>query len=190
MNRVVRDEIRAENRHHANMIDERSLERHHLLLNSFNMQATLVVGFALSSINADNLSALSDDQSKFCMYKDGRRGWAYLFAISVISCICISLTCIAASFLVTLRTQEYALHVGVRPAVAMVRMYATRVCKRNAHRRPAHRPLHHRLNGLVDPRHTVAGTRSISSGSTSPACCASSSRRSPRYGSSWEAPTG
>ena len=59
MNATVKDEIKAENVHHTNEINARNLDQYHAMLNSFNTQATLIVGFALNSINHDNLSALA-----------------------------------------------------------------------------------------------------------------------------------
>lgn len=124
MNATVKDEIKAENVHHTNEINARNLDQYHAMLNSFNTQATLIVGFALNSINHDNLSALASDESKYCIYTSGRYFFGYLFGCSTVSCISISLTCIMASFYITIRTQQYALHVGVREAVAMVRVWA------------------------------------------------------------------
>ena len=123
MNRTVREEIRAENLHFANEINSRSLEQYHQMLNAFNTQATLIVGFALSAINHDNLNALASDQSRYCVYAQRKPAWAYVFGCSTVACISISLTCIAASFYLMWRSQMYALHVGVRAAVAMVRIW-------------------------------------------------------------------
>ena len=47
----------------------------HTQLNSFNLQATLIVGFALSTLNADNLVAISDDLSK-CMPMPRAPSWS------------------------------------------------------------------------------------------------------------------
>lgn len=124
MNATVKDEIKAENVHHTNEINARNLDQYHQMLNSFNTQATLIVGFALNSINHDNLSALASDTSKYCIYTSSRAFFGYLFGCSTVSCISISLTCIMASFYITVRTQQYALHVGVKEAVAMVRVWA------------------------------------------------------------------
>ena len=124
MNTTIKDEIRAENVHHSNEINARNLEQYHQMLNSFNMQATLIVGFALNSINHDNLNALASDESKYCLYTSSRKFFGYLFGSATVACISISLTCILASFYITIRSQQYALHVGVKEAVAMVRMWA------------------------------------------------------------------
>ena len=95
---TVEAEIAAENQHRTNVIDERNLEKYHDQLSSFNTQATLVLGFAVAGLNSDNLLALGDDQSKYCLYKSGRMAWGYAYGLSTCLSISTSLTCIAASF--------------------------------------------------------------------------------------------
>jgi len=124
---TVEAEIAAENQHKTNVIDERNLEKYHDQLSSFNTQATLVLGFAVASLNSDNLIALGDDQSKSCLFKAERRAWGYVFGISTCLSISTSLTCIAASFYLIVRSQHFALNVGVRPALAMVRKHRSRI---------------------------------------------------------------
>eukprot|EP00966_Prymnesium_polylepis_P315912 7298963-Prymnesium_polylepis.1 len=65
-NRVV---VNHENLYVSNEIENRRLEQLLSQLENFNLQATLVIGFALSTMNADNLVAIADDTSKFCIYK-------------------------------------------------------------------------------------------------------------------------
>ena len=112
---TVEAEIAAENQHKTNVIDERNLEKYHDQLSSFNTQATLVLGFAVASLNADNLFALGDDQSKYCLYKSERMAWGYVFGLSTCLSISTSLTCIAASFYLIVRSQHFALNVGPPP---------------------------------------------------------------------------
>ena len=115
---TVEAEILAENQHRRNEIEQGNLEKYHDQLNSFNTQATLttphlcardptdsdttqatlILGFSLASLNADNLIALGDDQSKYCVYKVERQAWGYIFGVSTIACLSISFTCIASSF--------------------------------------------------------------------------------------------
>ena len=109
---TVEAEIAAENQHRTNVIDERNLEKYHDQLSSFNTQATLVLGFAVAGLNSDNLLALGDDQSKYCLYKSGRMGWGYAYGLSTCLSISTSLTCIAASFYLIVRSQHFALNVG------------------------------------------------------------------------------
>ena len=66
---IEREIVQRENAYTNNEIENRRLEQLHTQLNSFNLQATLIVGFALGTLNADNLVAISDDISNFCMYK-------------------------------------------------------------------------------------------------------------------------
>ena len=106
MNTTIKDEIRAENVHLSNEINARNLETYHSMLNSFNMQATLIVGFALNSINASSSNRFANDDSRYCIYTSGRAFWGYIFGSSTVACISISLTCIAASFYMTIRSQE------------------------------------------------------------------------------------
>ena len=109
---TVEAEIAAENQHRTNVIDERNLEKYHDQLSSFNTQATLVLGFAVAGLNSDNLLALGDDQSKYCLYKSGRMAWGYAYGLSTCLSISTSLTCIAASFYLIVRSQHFALNVG------------------------------------------------------------------------------
>lgn len=124
---IVEDEIVAENKHRHNVIEQGNLEKYHDQLNSFNTQATLVLGFAVASLNSDNLIALGDDQSKYCLYKDDRMVWGYVFGISTVACLSISFTCIASSFYLIIRSQHFALYVGMRPALILVRKYRSRI---------------------------------------------------------------
>ena len=121
--RAAADVIFADNLHHANEISTKLLDRYHSMLNSFNLQATLIVGFAISSINHDNMNAIISDASRYCLYKAPAGGFGFAFVTSTVICVSVMLTCIAASFYIELRSQHYALHVGVREAVAMVRTW-------------------------------------------------------------------
>merc|ERR1719230_664782 len=116
--------VKREDRFRSNEIEHRNLERLHALLGSFNTQATLVIGFSLASLAADNLVALGDDQSKFCVYKPGRRFLGFFFFIATMSCIVICMACIGISFYVIVRSQQSALEVSVKLTVALVRQLA------------------------------------------------------------------
>ena len=120
-------EIAAQDKHASNTIEQQNLEKFHDQLNAFNTQATLILGFALASLHADNLVALGDDQSKYCIYKSERTTWGYILGVSTVICLSISFTCIASSFYLVVRSQDFALNVGVRPALAMVRIHRSRI---------------------------------------------------------------
>ena len=125
MDGTIRDEIRAENIHRTNEINARNLEQYHQMLNAFNTQATLIVGFSVAMINHDNLNAIANEGSKYCMYRrDGRAVFAFIFGASTVACLSISFTCFFSSFYSTVRSQQYALHIGVKESVAMVRTWA------------------------------------------------------------------
>ena len=111
-------EIAAQDKHASNTIEQQNLEKFHDQMNAFNTQATLILGFALQSLHADNLVALGDDQSKYCIYKSERTTWGYILGVSTVICLSISFTCIASSFYLVVRSQDFALNVGVRPALA------------------------------------------------------------------------
>lgn len=107
MDTTIKDEIRAENIHHTNEINARNLEQYHNMLNSFNTQATLIVGFAIAMINHDNLNAIADEGSKYCLYRSSHRAFfAFLYGVSTVACISISFTCILSSFYITVRSQQ------------------------------------------------------------------------------------
>jgi len=127
MQRTVQDYILADNQFHANEIGTKRLDRYHAMLNSFNLQATLIVGVALNQINHDNMNAIVSDASRYCMYKSPAGGYGFAFVSATLVCVAVMLTCIAAAFYIELRTQHYALHVGVREAVAMCRAWTKTV---------------------------------------------------------------
>jgi hypothetical protein len=91
----------------------------HTQLNSFNLQATLIVGFALGTLNADNLVAISDDLSKFCMYKQPIV--AGFYAVLTIFSIGTCMTCLGLSFYIIVKSQATANEVSVTHTVALVR---------------------------------------------------------------------
>lgn len=116
---VERDIVNRSNEFTANEIENRRLEQLHTQLENFNLQATIIIGFALSTINADNLVALSDDVSKFCLYK--QPGFALAYAVLTFGSIATCMTCIGISFYVIARSQQTANEVSVHHCVALVR---------------------------------------------------------------------
>lgn len=144
MLQIEREIVQRENAYTSNEIDNRRLEQvhgeflaagkitalHHTprvsrceqlhtQLQSFNLQATLIVGFALSTLNADNLVAISDDLSKFCMYKQPIV--ASLYVMLTIFSIGACMTCLGLSFYIIVRSQKTANEVSVMHTVALVR---------------------------------------------------------------------
>ena len=119
MLQVEREIVQRENAYNTNEIENRRLEQLHSHLESFNLQATLIVGFALSTLNADNLVAIADDQSKFCVYKQPLT--ATLYIILTIYAIGTCMTCLAVSFYIIVKSQATANEVSVAHTVALVR---------------------------------------------------------------------
>lgn len=125
MLQIEREIVQRENTYATNEIENRRLEQLHAQLNSFNLQATLIVGFALSTLNADNLVAISDDLSKFCMYKQPIV--AALCSILTIFSIGTSMTCLGLSFYIIVRSQATANEVSVTHTVALVRRLQSQI---------------------------------------------------------------
>ena len=65
MLRAEREVVKREDAFTANEIEFRRLEQLHSQLESFLLQATLITGFAIGTLNADNLVAIVDDVGKF-----------------------------------------------------------------------------------------------------------------------------
>lgn len=118
MLQVEREIVQRENAYASNEIDNRRLEQLHSHLNSFNLQATLIVGFALNMLNADNLVAIADDTSKFCMYK--MPVVTALFIFFTLFAIGTSMTCLGLSSFIIVRSQRTANEVSVMHTVALV----------------------------------------------------------------------
>ena len=127
MQHAVQDYIVADSEHHHNEITSKQLDRYHSMLNSFNLQATLIVGFALSSINHDNMNCILNAESRYCIYKTPV--WGIMFVSSIVVCVSTMLTCIGGAFYIELRTQSYALHVGVSHSVSMVKIWMAVIVK-------------------------------------------------------------
>lgn len=103
----------------------RCLWQLHASLNSFNLQATLIVGFALGTLNADNLVAISDDLSKYCLYKQPFVSGLYI--VLTIVAIGTCMTCLGLSFYIIVRSQQTANEVSVTHTVALVRQLQSQI---------------------------------------------------------------
>ena len=125
MLQIEREIVQRENAYTSNEIDNRRLEQLHTQLQSFNLQATLIVGFALSTLNADNLVAISDDLSKFCMFKQPIVAGCY-FVLTIFS-IGTCMTCLGLSFYIIFRSQKTANEVSVKHTVALVRRLQSQI---------------------------------------------------------------
>ena len=71
-------------------IELRTLQNLHNQLQNVMTQASLIICFSLAALSSDNLTALGNDTSRFCVYKDGLHYWTAL-AFLCSSCMCICL---------------------------------------------------------------------------------------------------
>ena len=123
----------------------------HAQLNAFNVQATLIVGFALGTFNADNLTAISNDLSSFCVYKrhareDSNPSRSHTLSSTrvrvpccaepIITCVYIVLTftaigtcaiCLGLSFYIVVHSQYTANEVSVTHTLALVRQLQSQI---------------------------------------------------------------
>ena len=120
-----REIVHREDTYTSNEIENGRLEQLHLHLESFNLQATLIVGFALSTLNADNLVAIADDQSRFCLYKQPTT--AGLYVVLTMFAIGTCMICLGLSFYVIVRSQQSANEVSVKHTVALVRLHKANI---------------------------------------------------------------
>ena len=119
MNRTVHEEIRAENLHFANEINARQLEQYHGMLNAFNTQATLIVGFALATLGADFLTEVGSHSGEFCAFKDTEhKAVGLVLILMVTSCIGISIVVTSCASYLLQKSHEAALRIGASAAVA------------------------------------------------------------------------
>jgi hypothetical protein len=117
--------VNRENAYQSNEIEARRLEQLQTQLESFNLQATLIVGFALATINSDNLVNLADETSRFCVYK--RPVLAHIYVLLSSFSIATCMSCVGLSFFVIFRSQKAANEVSVHHTVALVRRVKTSI---------------------------------------------------------------
>lgn len=117
--------VTRENAYQINEIENRRLDQLQSQLESFNLQATLIVGFALATVNSGNLGMLADETSRFCVYKRPVVAHIYFFLASFSIATCMS--CIGVSFFVIFRSQKAANEVSVRHTVSLIRRAKTSI---------------------------------------------------------------
>lgn len=111
--------VNTESAYAANEIEYRRLEQLHSQLESFNLQATLIVGFVFTTLNADSLVALSDDLSKNCIYK--APVVAHFYIVLTVMAVGLCMGCVMLSAYVVWKSQRTANDLSVRHTVALVR---------------------------------------------------------------------
>jgi hypothetical protein len=119
MLRAEREVVKREDAFTANEIEFRRLEQLHSQLESFLLQATLITGFAIGTLNADNLVAIIDDVGKFCIYKQPVT--AHLYVVLTLFSMSSCMIAIGIGYYVTVRSEKSANEVSVRHTVALVR---------------------------------------------------------------------
>jgi len=123
--RAERTLVSTESQFTANEIEYRKLEQLQSKLDSFNLQATLIVGFSFTTMNADNLVALADDMSKFCVYK--QPVLAHLYVIFTVVAIGVCMSCVMISMYIVWKSQQTANDVSVSKTIAVVRILKAQV---------------------------------------------------------------
>lgn len=117
--------VTRENAYQINEIENRRLDQLQSQLESFNLQATLIVGFALATVNSGNLGMLADETSRFCVYK--RPVVAHIYFLLASFSIATCMSCIGVSFFVIFRSQKAANEVSVRHTVSLIRRAKTSI---------------------------------------------------------------
>ena len=88
------------------------------MLTNISTQATLLLGFALSTYGADLLPYILNDESTFCLYKSGAHmAFGAVFVFANTCCICFCLLAVISSSLLMLESQNSYLYVGGEAAV-------------------------------------------------------------------------
>ena len=125
MLQIERTLVNTESAYVANEIEYRKLEQLHMQFGSIELQATLVVGFVFTTMNADNLVALGDDQGKYCLYKAPFK--THLYIICTVCAVGLCMSCVMISAYIVWRSQTTANDVSVKHTIALVRSLRIRV---------------------------------------------------------------
>ena len=105
----------------------RELSNIHQSLNSLSVQATLIVGFSLASLSADNLATLGDDSSSFCIYKGDSMALGFLFVLCNSISISLNITVVGISSYLTYRSQRAALDTNTEAATTKLRLVSVQI---------------------------------------------------------------
>ena len=108
----------AENKVRTLESDGMRLKLYQDMLTNISTQATLLLGFSLSTYGADMLPQILDDSSSFCFYKDGWTmffGSIFLFNNTASVCLCLLVILFSSYFI--LKSQTALLYVGGSAAV-------------------------------------------------------------------------
>ena len=109
-------------------IELRTLQNLHNQLQNVMTQASLIICFSLAALSSDNLTALGNDTSRFCVYKDGLHYWTALaFLCSSCMCICLCALLVVLCSFVQQRSQTRALDLNAYASVALTHRQMTRI---------------------------------------------------------------
>ena len=89
--------------------------------------ATLIVGFSLSSLSADNLAQLGDDSSSFCIYKGRSMFLGFVFVLANSVSISLNITVVGISSYLIYRSQRAALDTNTSASTHKLRIISTRI---------------------------------------------------------------
>lgn len=97
-------------------------------LGNISLQATLIIGFAVSMFSGDTIQPLMDADSQRCLYKS----WAHmllgiLFYLSLVACVCYCFIVVTLAAFLKQSSQQSALLVSTRAAVANTQKHITLV---------------------------------------------------------------
>lgn len=128
MEQTNRDALEATSKVKSLEVDTARLKLFQDTLRNLSLQATLILGFSLSTYGADMLPVILDDTSNFCFYKNGWNmlfGSIYLFNNTANVCLCL-LVMLSSSY-IALKSQTALLYVGGSAAVWRTQMLCGRV---------------------------------------------------------------
>ena len=97
----------------------------HAHFDAFNVQATLICGMVLGTVNADSLVSISGDMSNFCIYKQPIISCMYI--VLTFSAIGTTMICIGLSFYIVVTSQRTANEISVTHTLALVRQLQSHI---------------------------------------------------------------
>ena len=118
MERIHARALETENR--VRMLETHGLrlQAQQTMLTTISTQATLLLGFALATYGADLLPYILNDDSPFCLYKNGASMViGFIFLLANTCCICFCMMVLIASSLLVIQSQNAYLLVGGEVAV-------------------------------------------------------------------------
>ena len=128
MERIHARALETENR--VRMLETHGLrlQAQQTMLTTISTQATLLLGFALATYGADLLPYILNDDSPFCLYKNGASMViGFIFLLANTCCICFCMMVLIASSLLVIQSQNAYLLVGGEVAVWRTQQLSSKV---------------------------------------------------------------